>query len=159
MPSTPSTTTTPSAKAARGADTMQRWLDHFFIDGMPESDEAASLLFQEKFKSLHRFVQADDDSPVLSKQTQDEYIHIRIQRRKGHKTLTTFQGLRRKSNQKKILEELKKKLACNVSVITDKVMGEVIQLQGDQRKEVQEFLVAKKDGLGLDPETIKVHGF
>jgi len=34
-------------------------------------------------------------------------------------------------------------------------MGEVIQLQGDQRKDVQEFLVAK-DGLELDSKTIKV---
>ena len=34
-------------------------------------------------------------------------------------------------------------------------MGEVIQLQGDQRKDVQEFLVAK-DGLELDVKTIKV---
>lgn len=34
-------------------------------------------------------------------------------------------------------------------------MGEVIQLQGDQRKDVQEFLVAK-DGLELEAKTIKV---
>lgn len=39
-------------------------------------------------------------------------------------------------------------------------MGEVIQLQGDQRKDVQEFLVDKKEGLALDAKTIKVgtHG-
>ena len=34
-------------------------------------------------------------------------------------------------------------------------MGEVIQLQGDQRKDVQEFLVSK-DGLELEAKTIKV---
>jgi translation initiation factor 1 len=38
-------------------------------------------------------------------------------------------------------------------------MGEVIQLQGDQRKDVQEFLENKKEGLGLDGKTIKIHGF
>ena len=32
----------------------------------------------------------------------------------------------------------------------------MIQLQGDQRKDVQEFLVDKKEGLELDPKTIKV---
>lgn len=37
-------------------------------------------------------------------------------------------------------------------------MGEVIQLQGDQRKDVQEFLVDKKEGLELDAKTIKVSG-
>ena len=35
-------------------------------------------------------------------------------------------------------------------------MGEVIQLQGDQRKDVQEFLTDKKEGLDLDAKTIKV---
>ena len=35
-------------------------------------------------------------------------------------------------------------------------MGEVIQLQGDQRKDVQEFLV-DKNGLELDAKTIKVN--
>lgn len=38
-------------------------------------------------------------------------------------------------------------------------MGEVIQLQGDQRKDVQEFLTDKKEGLGLDGTQVKVHGF
>ena len=33
----------------------------------------------------------------------------------------------------------------------------MIQLQGDQRKDVQEFLVDKKEGLELDLKTIKVH--
>lgn len=36
-------------------------------------------------------------------------------------------------------------------------MGEVIQLQGDQRKDVQDFLVNKKEGLELDAKTIKVY--
>jgi hypothetical protein len=38
-------------------------------------------------------------------------------------------------------------------------MGEVIQLQGDQRKDVQEFLTDKKEGLELDAKTIKVCDF
>lgn len=38
-------------------------------------------------------------------------------------------------------------------------MGEVIQLQGDQRKDVQEFLVDKKEGLALDAKTIKVRTY
>ena len=46
--------------------------------------------------------------------------------------------------------------ACNGTIVVDTEMGEVIQLQGDQRKDVQEFLVDKKEGLGLDAKTIKV---
>ncbi|KPI43321.1 Eukaryotic translation initiation factor eIF-1 [Cyphellophora attinorum] len=98
------------------------------------------------------FAEADDDTGE-SKQTQN-YIHIRIQQRNGRKTLTTVQGLPKKFDQKKILKVIKKKFACNGTIVTDSEMGEVIQLQGDQRKDVQEFLVAK-DGLELDSKTIK----
>lgn len=35
----------------------------------------------------------------------------------------------------------------------------MIQLQGDQRKDVQEFLVDKKEGLELDAKTIKVRRY
>lgn len=93
--------------------------------------------------------------------------------RNGRKTLTTVQGLPKKFDQKKILKVIKKKFgmldsrsngrkqiltphtACNGTIVNDSEMGEVIQLQGDQRKDVQEFLVAK-DGLELDAKTIKV---
>lgn len=47
-------------------------------------------------------------------------------------------------------------IACNGTIVNDSEMGEVIQLQGDQRKDVQEFLVDKKEGLELDAKTIKV---
>lgn len=46
--------------------------------------------------------------------------------------------------------------ACNGTIVADTEMGEVIQLQGDQRKDVQEFLTDKKEGLELDSKTIKV---
>lgn len=46
--------------------------------------------------------------------------------------------------------------ACNGTIVADSEMGEVIQLQGDQRKDVQEFLTDKKEGLELDAKTIKV---
>jgi len=98
------------------------------------------------------------------------------QERNGRKTLTTVQGLPKKFDQKKILKVIKKKFggcshaycnivgtnncflreACNGTIVNDTEMGEVIQLQGDQRKDVQEFLVDKKEGLELDAKTIKV---
>ena len=76
--------------------------------------------------------------------------------RNGRKTLTTVQGLPKKFDQKKILKVIKKKFACNGTIVNDSEMGEVIQLQGDQRKDVQEFLTDKKEGLELDAKTIKV---
>ncbi|KKA18504.1 Translation factor SUI1 [Rasamsonia emersonii CBS 393.64] len=103
------------------------------------------------------FAEADEDTGE-SKQSQN-YIHIRIQQRNGRKTLTTVQGLPKKFDQKKILKVIKKKFACNGTIVHDSEMGEVIQLQGDQRKDVQEFLCDKKEGLELDAKNIKVHGF
>ena len=79
--------------------------------------------------------------------------------RNGRKTLTTVQGLPKKFDQKKILKVIKKKFACNGTIVNDSEMGEVIQLQGDQRKDVQEFLIDKKEGLELDAKTIKVSTF
>ena len=67
-----------------------------------------------------------------------------------------MQGLPKKFDQKKILKVIKKKFACNGTIVADNEMGEVIQLQGDQRKDVQEFLTDKKEGLGLDAKDIKV---
>ncbi|ORY11540.1 translation initiation factor SUI1 [Clohesyomyces aquaticus] len=111
----------------------------------------------ENLKTFDPFAEADEDTGE-TKQSQN-YIHIRIQQRNGRKTLTTVQGLPKKFDQKKILKVIKKKFACNGTIVVDTEMGEVIQLQGDQRKDVQEFLTDKKEGLGLDAKDIKVHGF
>ena len=51
---------------------------------------------------------------------------------------------------------LKKEYCCNGCVVEDEEAGKVLQLQGDQRKNVSTFVVenklAKKDN-------IKIHGF
>ncbi|KAF2861526.1 eukaryotic translation initiation factor SUI1 [Piedraia hortae CBS 480.64] len=112
----------------------------------------------ENLKSFDPFAEADEGEGETQKQAQN-YVHIRIQQRNGRKTLTTVQGLPKKFDQKKILKVIKKKFACNGTIVNDSDMGEVIQLQGDQRKDVQEFLMDKKEGLELDAKTIKVHGF
>mgnify|MGYP001973826101 FL=1 len=54
-----------------------------------------------------------------------------------------------------ILKECKKKFNCNGTIVDDPDLGQIIQLQGDQRKVVAQFLIdekiAKKD-------VIKIHG-
>lgn len=84
------------------------------------------------------------------------YIHIRIQQRNGRKTLTTVQGVPAEYDLKKILKVLKKDFACNGNIVKDDEMGEVIQLQGDQRVKVSEFLIKQ---LSLAKKNIKIHGF
>jgi translation initiation factor 1 len=69
--------------------------------------------------------------------------------------LTTVQGLPAVLDLKKILKVVKKEFACNGTIIDDNA-GKVIQLQGDQRKELKSFLVNE---LEINNDDIKVHGF
>ncbi|KAG6502158.1 hypothetical protein ZIOFF_042047 [Zingiber officinale] len=85
-----------------------------------------------------------------------EYVHIRIQQRNGRKSLTTVQGLKKEFSYNKILKDLKKEFCCNGTVVQDPELGQVIQLQGDQRKNVSSFLV--QAGI-VKKEHIKIHGF
>ncbi|KEH38844.1 eukaryotic translation initiation factor SUI1 [Medicago truncatula] len=85
-----------------------------------------------------------------------EYVHIRIQQRNGRKSLTTVQGLKKEFSYNKILKDLKKEFCCNGTVVQDPEQGQVIQLQGDQRKNVSTFLV--QAGI-VKKEHIKIHGF
>lgn len=45
--------------------------------------------------------------------------------------------------------------ACNGTLVDDEEMGQVIQLQGDQRTKISAFLTEN----GIERKTIKVHGF
>ncbi|KAI0046703.1 eukaryotic translation initiation factor SUI1 [Auriscalpium vulgare] len=87
--------------------------------------------------------------------SQQDYIHIRIQQRNGRKTLTTLQGLPKEYDAKKLLKAFKKEFACNGTLVEDEAMGQVIQLQGDQRTKISTFLTEE----GIPRTTIKLHGF
>ena len=100
---------------------------------------------------------ADEGTNVKSKKNEvKDSVHIRVQQRNGKKSLTTVQGLPGAFDLKKILKALKKEYCCNGCVVEDEELGKVLQLQGDQRKNVSTFIVenelAKK-------ENIKIHGF
>ena len=86
----------------------------------------------------------------------DGRVHLRVQQRNGRKTLTTVQGLSTGYNYAKVLRDLKREPCCNGTVVEDKELGNVIQLQGDHRKKVAAFLA--KAGLAKT-DCIKVHGF
>lgn len=53
------------------------------------------------------------------------------------------------------MKAFKKEFACNGTLVDDEKMGQVIQLQGDQRAKILAFLVEN----GLQKSSIKVHGF
>lgn len=113
----------------------------------------------ENLKTTDPFADADGNTGDEANNRAPTFIHIRVQKRTNRKALTTVQGLPKKFSPEKILKALRKKFACNGNVVDDAKMGEVIQLQGDQRKDVYEFLVDKEGGLGVEGRDVKVHGF
>lgn len=79
---------------------------------------------------------------TLKKENGDDgAVHIRVQQRNGRKSLTTVQGLPQKLDKKKVLKALKKDFCCNGTVVEDSELGSILQLQGDQRKNVSQFLI------------------
>ncbi|KAF7860305.1 hypothetical protein EAF04_008433 [Stromatinia cepivora] len=116
----------------------------------------------ENFKSVDAFAEAGE---VDLKQTNK--VHLRSQQTKGTPKVTkdgkkkpylvtTIQGLPDKFDKKKLVQFFKK-FACAGSIVEDKVYGEVIQIQGDYRKEIFVFLTTK-EGPELSEETVVVHG-
>ncbi|XP_077997777.1 eukaryotic translation initiation factor 1b-like [Glandiceps talaboti] len=107
-------------------------------------------------QNLQTFDPFADASKGEDEGVQEGVIHIRIQQRNGRKTLTTVQGISGDFDKKKLVKVFKKEFACNGTVVDHSEYGEVIQLQGDQRQHIYEFLlrvgICKKGQL-------KLHGF
>lgn len=83
-------------------------------------------------------------------------VHVRVQQRNGRKSITTIQGLNQELDLKLILKELKKNFNCNGSIVEDKELGTIVQLQGDQRECVKKFLLEEEL---VTKDKLKIHGF
>lgn len=87
----------------------------------------------------------------------DRKVHIRIQQRNGRKSITTIEGIDSDLDFKKILRYMKKNFKCNGKAIVYKRLGEIIQLQGDQRDNARDFMVDMS--IVAKRENIVIHGF
>jgi len=99
------------------------------------------------------FENANDDTDIASD------IHIRVQQRNGRKSITTIQGLDADLDLKRICKAMKRVFNCNGSIEEDKEMGEIIQLQGDQRDNARSWLLDNEIVAKTDAELVVVHGF
>ncbi|GAA5808951.1 hypothetical protein MFLAVUS_002351 [Mucor flavus] len=104
------------------------------------------------FGNDNPFADVDQDKP----QQQTNHIHLRVQQRNGRKTLTTLQGLPTEYDVKKILKSFKKVFACSGTIIEHDELGNILQLSGDQRLKIAEFLVTEHIAKKTE---IVVHGF
>ncbi|KAM9061315.1 LOW QUALITY PROTEIN: eukaryotic translation initiation factor 1b-like [Sarcophilus harrisii] len=102
-----------------------------------------------ELQSSDPFADATKGDDLLLGGTED-YVHIRIQQRNGKKTLTTVQRVADDYDKMKLV-----KFACNDTAIERPEYG-VMQLQGDQRKNICQFLLE----VGVLKESpLKVQGF
>jgi translation initiation factor 1 len=86
-------------------------------------------------------------------------IHIRLQSL-GRRCITLIQGLEDDLDLKRISKSMKKLFNCAATIVQGKEDEEIIQLQGDQRENVKNWLldqeiIPKKEA----DERILVHGF
>eukprot|EP01112_Ceratiomyxa_fruticulosa_P011312 TRINITY_DN3060_c0_g1_i1.p1 TRINITY_DN3060_c0_g1~~TRINITY_DN3060_c0_g1_i1.p1 ORF type:complete len:114 (+),score=22.33 TRINITY_DN3060_c0_g1_i1:568-909(+) len=98
---------------------------------------------------------ADQEADDLGGSKSSNYVHIRIQQRNGKKHLTTIQGLTPDLDFKKLVSAFKKEFCCNGTIVEDPELGKVVQLTGDQRKAVAQFLV--EEGI-VSKGNVKIHG-
>ena len=69
------------------------------------------------------------------------------------------QGLEPDLDLKRICKAMKRVFNCNGSIEEDKEMGEIIQLQGDQRDNARSWLLDNEIVAKTDAELVVVHGF
>ena len=86
----------------------------------------------------------------------NNFVHIRILQRNGKKKITLIENLDSLLDIKKILKYIKKVFNCNGSIIVDINNRLIIQLQGDQRVKMKQFLISENI---CKETTIKLHEF
>jgi translation initiation factor 1 len=87
-------------------------------------------------------------------------IHVRVQQRNGRKCITTIQGLDDDLDLKRICKHMKKSFNCNGNLAQDEDMGEIVQLQGDQRQNVRQWILDQEIVTKAEAdERVVLHGF
>jgi translation initiation factor 1 len=86
-------------------------------------------------------------------------LHIRIQKRNGKKSITTVSGFEEDLDVKRICKAMRKQFSCNGNVIEDEQEGEVMQLQGDQRDNVKQWILENQVIEKNEADRIVIHGF
>jgi translation initiation factor SUI1 len=93
--------------------------------------------------------ECEEEDGVLS-HLDERVIHVRKQKRKGRKWLTTIENIPA-DQAEDLLKILKKKLSCNGSIVTEE--KSVIQLQGDHCQSIEEIIRAH-----LPAHKVELHG-
>jgi len=105
----------------------------------------------------HPWADAFEDAKDSKAGNQADNVHVRVQQRNGRKCITTVAGLADDLDIKRICKAFRKNFSCNGALQKDEeTNGDVIQLSGDQRTQVMDFLVDQEI---CHKEEIVLHGF
>jgi translation initiation factor 1 len=104
---------------------------------------------------MESFAIDDFSNPTVTK---NKY-HIRVQQRNGRKCITTLQGLEDDLDLKRICRAMRTAFSCNGNVIQDEDNGDVIQLQGDQRENIRDWILEQQILLKSEADRIVIHGY
>lgn len=86
-------------------------------------------------------------------------LHIRVQKRNGRKCITTIEGFEDDLDVKRICKAMRKQFNCNGNVVNDEQHTDVMQLQGDQRENVKQWILDNEVIGRNEADRIVVHGF
>ena len=85
-------------------------------------------------------------------------LHIRVRKRNGRKCITTIEGFEEDLDVKRICKAMRKQFNCNGNVVNDEQHTDVLQLQGDQRENVKEWILSNQIIGKNESDRIVVHG-
>ena len=98
----------------------------------------------------------NDIQDVLNENSSTNYVHIRLQKRTNRKCLTLIEGMPKDIDLRKVLRYFKKAFSCNGTIVlNEETEDKIIQLTGDNRREVAQFL---KEECIVPENCIKIHG-
>jgi translation initiation factor 1 len=84
------------------------------------------------------------------------YVHVRLQKRNNKKCITLIEGMPKDIDLQKVMRYFKKAFSCNGTIVTQHdTEDKIIQLTGDNRKEVEQFL---KEECIVPENCVRVHG-
>ena len=139
--------TLPPGELAREADWSFHLLDHDdFLDALgrlgcfelePESPGPTDA---QLLNTADRVTEFEEAAIMPSGVMQADKVFLKVQQRGGKKCVTIVEGLSAGYNLKAIARALERAMSCGAAVPQDGI----IQLQGDQRTRVRDWLVAGK---------------
>merc|ERR1712176_1482385 len=98
----------------------------------------------------------NDDNEISQKDTAEKPKRKIKQQRNGKKGVTTIVGLPKKLNFKKLVKKMKNKFSTGATLANDEQNGTVIQIQGDFRHEIVQYIVQLNI---VDKNSVTVHGY